>query len=724
MALSFEEAMRYHQQGRLDEAEQAYAAILQDQPNHPDALHLLGVAALQRRQPARAVELIVQAIKLRPSAAAFHSNLGESYRALGRLDESAEACRRALKLQPDYADAANNLGMALQGMEQLEAAAEALREAVRLKRDFPLAHNNLGNVLGEMADWDGAIASYREAVHLAPNWAAARSNLGQALLERSSVASLEEALVHCREAVRLTPQFAGAHNNLGNVFREMGRLDEAKSSYLRAIQLDEHVAMPYNNMARALHKEGRLDEAQTYYRKSLALEPKSARFHTNFAGLLLEREHVQQAVAECRRAIELDPKYAAAHEVLAAALQDAGCWQEAAAAFTAAIQCPGLHPTANCGLGRLHVELGRFEQAQRCFRDALCDNPREAGEYYGLATHMGKDLGEDDLAAIRGLLDDKYLSPEELASLHHALAHVFDARGQFDDAFEHMRQANSLHAASWQRRGLGYDPQEHSSCVDRIIELFTTDRISRLSGGIDSQTPVFIVGLPRSGTTLLEQILASHPRVFGAGELPLIHQALESLPGMMNRPNDDFVTCASQADSDTVRRVAENHLAQLRRHSATAARITDKMPDNYLWLGWIRILFPKARIIHCTRDCRDVAVSCLITSFRSIRWACQPEHIAGRIANYRRVMDHWRKVMGGDFLEVSYESLVADIEPVSRRMVEWIGLDWDPACLSFYQNRRPIKTASVSQVRKPIYSRSVGRWKNYAAPLAALMEQL
>jgi hypothetical protein len=236
---------------------------------------------------------------------------------------------------------------------------------------------------------------------------------------------------------------------------------------------------------------------------------------------------------------------------------------------------------------------------------------------------------------------------------------------------------------------------------------------------MDSERPVFIFGLPRSGTTLTEQILARHSQVFGAGELPLAHEDLQAVPGDFEQPEP-----LGQLDTNTARRIAQHHLDRLQELNASALRVADKMPDNYLCLGLLAALFPRAKFIHCRRDLRDVAVSCLMTQFRQISWTNDPDHIAARFHEYQRLMAHWRAVLPVAMLEVDYEETVADLEGVARRLVDWCGLEWEPACLSFHEGKRPVRTASVAQVRQPLYTRSVARWRNYEGALAALFARL
>jgi len=230
--------------------------------------------------------------------------------------------------------------------------------------------------------------------------------------------------------------------------------------------------------------------------------------------------------------------------------------------------------------------------------------------------------------------------------------------------------------------------------------------------------------MPRSGTTLTEQILASHPQVYGAGERRLATLGFSLLPrvlGVDAAPTD----CLKQLDSTLVGQFADWHLEQLRGlDGGRYDRVVDKMPDNYALLGWLVTLFPKARIIHCQRDVRDVALSCWITNFTRIRWANDLEHLATRVNNYFQIMDHWQKVLPAPVLSIGYEEMVADQEGTTRRLLDFVGLDWNPACLNFHKTERLVRTASVAQVRQPIYKQSVARWKHYETALRPFLERL
>jgi tetratricopeptide (TPR) repeat protein len=715
------EALQHHQAGRLETAVQLYQDILDATPEHADALHLLGVVSFQQKHLDRAAELIGRAIALRPDVAACYANLGEVYRARGQLDRAMGCYRTALQLQPHNPEATNNLGLALLAQGDVEAAIARFEEALGAQPDHALLHNNLGNAWRVRGDGEQALTHFRRAVQLAPELAEAHSNLGQLLLERYDV---KNALRHCKKAVALRAEFPEAHNNLGNALREAGRFEQACASYAEALRLAPALALTYNNMAQALQAEGRLREAISWYHQALEREPNSARIHTNLGSALEEREEYALALAHYRTALQFEPNYAEAHNGLGVVLHEQGNYPEALAAFRQVVQLKPGFAQGHCSLGNILEELGDLDEALQCFRETLRHDPDHAGARALLATLLRGKLPEEDLTAMRTLLDRKHLAPGRRMALHFGVAHVLDGRKSYREAAAHLQHGNSLASEIWNRQGMTYDPQAHTRFVDRLIDMFTPEFFAHVRGfGLESERPVFIVGLPRSGTTLTEQVLASHSQVHGAGELNFMRDTFEALPRVLNLkagPLDALTKLQRQA----AHHLADRHLERLADLDAHSPRIVDKMPENYIYLGLMAVLFPKARFIHCRRDLRDVAVSCWMTNFRHVRWSADLEHIAGRLRDYRRLMDHWQRVLPVPVLEVDYEATVDDLEGVARRLVDWCELEWEPACLAFHETNRPVRTASVTQVRQPIYKRSVARWKNYEPELTPLFEQL
>jgi tetratricopeptide (TPR) repeat protein len=714
------EALAHQQQGRFLEADRLYQEVLASQPNNADALHLAGVLALQLGNAALAVERIQRAIAIGGNAD-FYAHLGEAYRQFGDLERAADACRAALRMDPSHVHALNNLGVALLDQGKTNEAREMLAEAVRLSPKFAIAHSNLGNALRLLGEREAALIAFRRAIQADPACGEAHSNLGQLLLEAHQRSS---AIDHCQRAVTLQPHLAHGHNNLGNALREAGKLEEAKLSYGQGLRLDPQNALILGNMAQTLQEEGRLGDALIWYDRALRADPSSPRTYTNLASCLEELERFAEARKRYEEALARDSMWAEAHVGLGGIFRHEGDYDQAFAHYRKAIAAKPDFSPACTGLASVYAELGRFKEEEEALREAIrCDSENGAA-WALLSALLRRRLPDEDLESMRRLASSAAARTSRMLALHFALAQALDAHGQFGEAAEHAKKGNALQEERWKRRGQEYDPDENRAFIEQLCATFTPEFFEHFGRlGVDSELPIFIVGLPRSGTTLVEQILGSHSRVHAAGELTLARECFESLPticGISGTPFD----CIRHIDEKGARQAASRYLAQLSCLCSQKARITDKMPENYLYLGLVHILFPNARIIHCRRDLRDVAVSCWLTNFRSIRWASKQEHIVERIREYVRITEHWRRVLPNRMLEVQYEETVENLEVVARRILDWLDLDWEDACLRFHESPRPVRTASLIQVREPLYRGSVGRWTSYDPFLRSFFDKL
>jgi tetratricopeptide (TPR) repeat protein len=724
-------AMEMHQAGNLSSAATLYQKVLAEEQENVDALHMLGVLHHQQGDHAQAVEEIGRAVALRPSVPAIHANLAEAYRALGQFERAAGCCRMALRLWPEYPEAHCNLGLAFQDLGRHADAAASFRRALELQPDFAIAHSNLGITLRELGQVDEALTHFRRAVELDPKSPRARTNLGQMLIDRGQA---EEALPHCQEAARLQPDLAPLHHNLGNALRTVGKLIEARSEYLEAIRLDANLAQSYAHLGLTLQQESQLADALVWLKQAVDLKPDDADFWTYLAELYAEREEFAEALPCWQRVLALEPQRALAHNGIGWALQEEGRPTEAGEHYRTALRLEPDFAGAQMSLGGLHEELGELAEAEAAFREAIRLQPAFALPHARLAVLLRGKLSEADQGALEERLGDPRLGDGPRARLLFALAHVLDARGDWARGADCLRQANALTLEQSRRLKRDYAPVEHERFVDGLMQAFGSDFFARnAAAGSATRRPVFVFGLPRSGTTLIEQVLASHSRIHGAGELRLARQTFEAIPAVLGR-SEGPLPCVQHLDAAALRQLAEKHESLLPTSpgkglgkgpgKGRAERIVDKMPDNYMYLGFLAALFPGATFIHCRRDLRDVAVSCWMTDFRSIRWANDPEHIASRFKQYRRLMEHWQSVLPVPIHEVDYAEAVADLEAVARRLLAACGLDWEPACLDFHRTRRPIRTASVAQVRQPIYKQSLARWKNYERELDSIISLL
>ena len=714
-------ALEFHRSGQPDEAAALYQSILTSEPENTEALHWFGVLHQQAGDPASAVRLIGRAVELKPDSYLYHGNLAEAYRAVGDHERAVESCRSALRLWPDYAEALCCLGTTLTEMKRLAEAVESLRRAVAARPTYVVAINNLGIALRELGQGTDALAQFRRAVELEPGFAPARTNLGQALLNQNEP---DEALVHSQEAVRLDPSSAEMHDNLGNVLRALERLDDAWGEHWAALQLAPDLAPANAHIGLILQRRGHLDEALTWLKKAVALKPDDLAIWQWLAALYDERDEPNESIPCWRRVLELEPQRVSAQLALGRALQDEGRLDEARACYQTALDLEPDLPAAHLDMGGLHELLGAMDQAEASYRTAIRNQPGLPIPHARLATLLRGKLSASDLIALEDRLAEPSLGEAPRTRLLFATAHVLDARGDYARAADCLAQANAI-AQRLSKERLDYQPLQHEQFIDGLLRAFNPGLFSRLAGvGLETARPVFVFGLPRSGTTLIEQVLASHSRVHGAGELRLARRSFDAVPGALGR-TDSPVDCVGALDAVSVHSIASLHLDRLAEiDSGRSLRIIDKMPDNYLYLGLLAILFPKATYIHCRRDLRDVAVSCWMTDFSTIRWANDVGHIASRFRQYRRVMDHWSTVLPLPIHQVDYEETVHNLEGVARRLVSACGLEWEPACLEFHRTERPVKTASVTQVRQPVYQRSVARWKNYEPALTELFAAL
>jgi tetratricopeptide (TPR) repeat protein len=682
-------AVEAHRAGRLVEATQLYKAILAEEPTNTAAWQLLGVVNHQQCRYVEAVACFSQAIAREPQTAAFHVGLAEAQRALGQFERSEASCRAAIGLQADHCDAICTLGLALRGLGRI----------------------------------DEALVQLQQVVTLDPNFVRGHISLGRLLLEISRPA---EALPHLQWAVQASPRVAELHRNLANALHGLGRLSEARAAYLSAIALDPQLGPAQANLALLLEQEGQLDEALRRLTVALELEPGNAVYLQQLAKLHERRQDPLEA-AKCWDALAtIPPRSARGHVVVGQALEKQRRGDEAVEHYRQALKLQPDLAEAYDRLGNLYQDLGEKEEAERAIRASQRLRPQASGPYGALALLLGAKLPSVDFEALVAHADNSQLDDESRAHLLFALAHVLDAREEYAQAADHSRRANALtFDYPLRRTRREHAVAQHVRFVDGVLHAFDAEFYSRVRGaGLTTMRPVFVFGLPRSGTSLVEQILASHPDVYGAGELFLGPQTFEAIPTVV-RSAGSPLDCVNKLDAGSISRLAARHLDGLHVFDGGRnARIVDKSPQNYQLIGLLATLFPRATFIHCRRDLRDVALSCWLTEFNLVDWAQDVEHIASRFEQHLRMMHHWRSVLPIVMHEVRYEQTVADLEGVARGLVAACRLEWNPACLDFHLSRRAVRTASAMQVRQPIYSRSVGRWKHYEPYLSDLFAHL
>lgn len=686
VAQVFALAEQYRQAGNNAAAADLCQQVLRSNPRDAEALHLLGIVMHQAGEAAKAIDYIKQAIAVAGGNALFYCNLGEICRLSGRIEEAITAGQTALALQPHYAAAANNLGIAYYDREDYERAAECYRRAIQQDPDFSDAYSNLGNALRAQKKPDEAIAAYTRAIELRPG-------------------------------------FADAYSNLGTGLRDAKRSADAETAYRKALTFKPHSSTILNDLALAVMDQKRHQDAIAILRRSLDFDPKNPRSYVYLGTALNEEERSDEAIAAADHALSLEPDNAEALNLKGRALLDQNRPEPAMTLFRRVTELKPDSADAYNNIGNALKELGRPEEATQACHRALEIDPKSVGAFLNLADIKSfKSVGDPDLNAMEALAKDMgALKEDEQMVLHFALSKAYADLKRHGEAFHHMREGNTR-----KRKEIEYDEAATLGIFDRVRAIFTPELVRAKTGlGHPTELPIFVLGMPRSGSTLVEQILASHPQVCGAGELKDFDTVVKAVHGPDGTvlPYPEFV---SVFQAEHFQGMARQYLDRLAKYSTAASRITNKMPSSFFYVGLIHLAMPKARIVHTMRNPVDTCVSCYSKLFAGLQSFTYDLGELGRYyRKYEELMAHWRTVLPADsMLEIQYEEVVEDLETQARRIVAYCGLEWDDACLDFHKVQRPVKTASALQVRRPIYKSSVGRWEVYRDGLAPLLKEL
>ena len=661
--------------GRLPEAEKRSRVLLDRHPDEGMLWKILSVTLA--RQGKDALQAMRRTASLMPDDVEAQCNLGAAMHDQGQWAEALQALQQVLRLEPGNLEALVDAADALRALGRTAEAIPMYQRALLLNPQQAEVRNNLGNAYVEIDQHEDAVECYRRALESRSNDARILCNLGTSLVV---LGRHEDAVVHLRRAMDADPGLVDALDGLGHALRDLGERREAAVIYGRAVTLAPGRAVSHYNLGNALYELRQVDEAAASYRRALALQPDYAAGHLSLAIALRQLRRPEDAAISCRDALAIDPRYVEGLSLL----------------------------------GELQADRGRFEEAETLFQQAIELRPTFCSAYASIAAH--RKMTSDDTAWLRRVetLLAKRLPVADEISLRYALGKYFDDVTQYDSAFSQYQQANNLAI----RRGAHYDGPKFSQLVGRIIRDFNAAAIRRWQADApSSELPVFIIGMPRSGTSLVEQILASHPDVFGVGELPYwqaVHRSFEA---------------AQETSGDIpelMTNVAHDYLNRLATQAVGARRVVDKMPANFLYAGLIHAALPHARIIHMQRHPLDNCLSIYFQNFFNIGpYANELGHLAHYYEQYRHITAHWRALLPATtLLEVPYESLVEDLEHWSRRMVDFIGLPWDPRCLDFHQTDRVVVTASKWQVRQKISKASSGRWRHYESHIGPLRRLL
>lgn len=535
--------------------------------------------------------------------------------------------------------------------------------------------------------------------------------------QHKAAGRLPEAESILRQIVAAAPGFHPAWHTLGLLAYEVGKLPLAVELIARAISFAPDAALYHRNIGEMCRRLGRLDEAVAAGRRATELAPDDLDAHYNLGLALTDKAEWEPAICAYRRALKLNSAHGLSWNNLGAALEKSGDMQAAEAAYARAVELNPAHHEAQNNLGAVYSEQGRLEEAIRCFEESIKANPDFTEPHFNLSAL--KTYREDDphLQYLeRNLAGTAGMPVNARIRYWFALGKAREDVGRYDEAFAAYDAGNRL-----QHELLPCDEARADEMLKNVTAVFSREFFDarKASPGSDA-APIFIVGMPRSGTTLLEQILSSHPAVHGAGELMDLNQVIMEAAG----PGRRFPDFARDLGGDDFRRMGAAYAERVWKLSPGALHITDKMPANFFYIGMIRRMLPNAKIIHAMRDPMDSCFSNYARLFSdTMEFAYDLGTLGRYYARYIKLMQHWRDVLPQDaILDLRYEDMVADTEGQARRILDYAGLPWNGDCLDFHRNKRHVKTASVAQVRKPIYKTSVARWQRFEKHLQPLLD--
>jgi tetratricopeptide (TPR) repeat protein len=533
---------------------------------------------------------------------------------------------------------------------------------------------------------DEAIAWLTQAVALQPDLAAARANLGLLLVALRRHADAEP---HLSAAVALMPADAALRNALGVAQEALQRYAEAEATYRSALAVEPGLAEAHANLGNCLRRLGRLFEAEAHLARAIELTRDDAVAHFNLGVLLQDREEFDRAIAEYHQALVHRPDFIEALNNLGSCLRAQGFVDEARVVFERILE---LRPTQV----EAHCNLAQYK------------------------TYQAGDPQIDQFLSQRHRLES--LPHDGQVRYWFTLGKMMEDIGRHDDSFAAYAEGNRA-----KRERTPWDEGAHLDLQRRIITTFSGERLARRAIPATAQgpTPIFILGMPRSGTSLLEQVLATLPGVHGAGEITWLPDTLQAVGRDSGQGAFQFPETLETWSGEALRELGDRYVERIRELAPESTHVVDKLPDNFMHIGLIHLMFPGARIVHSMRDPMDSCFSCFSRLFigNNLAYTYDLGAVARYWVSYHELMRHWHAVLPpGRILDVSYESMVSDFENQARRLVEYLGLPWDDRCLGFHNNRRVVRTASMAQVRRPIYRTSVARWKAYEAHLGALFD--
>jgi tetratricopeptide (TPR) repeat protein len=579
----------------------------------------------------------------------------------------------------------------------------------------------MGQAVGlqQRGDFSAAEGVYLELLRQMPNQADALHYLG---LLKHQTGKSAEGIALMKKSVEAGVPNAGYMHNIGNALMQQGQLAEAIVYFRNAIELSPSYTEALNNLGETYTRLKMPFKACQYFRKAYQIEPSIPEIGLNFVRSLYNTGELSEAIEICKRCLQTAPDDIEFTYLMVSCLWDSAKTEDALQHLRTAISRNPLSAILQHAMGTFMAELGKFDEARQFFDNALIRDPLYYQAYLAQSAIHTSTSNDPMVPLLEGKLRTTKTQETPLGdiALHFSLGKLLQDQEQYDRAFTHYKEGNKI-----MRRLITYSSSASKDYVDGLIKYLGTDFLNKFNScGIETETPIFILGMSRSGTSLIEQVLSAHPQVTAGGELPYLPQSmLQQVESMIPGTQGEKIAALSH---EQLCSIGHRYLDKITTYYPNAPRVTDKLPGNFMLVGLIKTLFPHAHIIHCERDPLDTCLSCYTTFFQmGHEFTYDLVELGEYYQLYRKMMHHWAMMINPDsFLTVKYEDFVTDIETGTRRILDFCGMEWSSACLEFNRSGRNVKTASFYQVRQPVHSRSIGRWKNYADHLEPLQKVL
>ena len=708
-------------QGRLTDARKAYTQALKLKPDLYSARFELGLTYVQEKKHTQAIPFFQDVLKKKPEHVQAAFQLGECLQILKHHPEAIKAYKMAIAANPQPGPSWRNLALSLQETGKLKAAVSAYQEALKsLPEDARIWHN-LGNIHRRRGHMGKAIKAYQEALALNPELPELYYNLG-AVLEH--IGRLDDARIAFERYLKLAPKDAETPKvlcHLGRVLRLQEKRPGALKCYEMALKMNPRMPQAFNEVGLLFLELNQADKALMCFEQSLKLKP-------DLEDAALRRAYSAQVLGDLdaaedyyKHAVEMNPNNLMAHLGVAGVDKERGDFEAAEDHFDKILQRSPEHLEALAGKAAVLEKQRRFDEAYALMQPIVEKGIKNASlaNYYALVCQRLKKYDQAIDYLLLVLEDEAKIHFKLRCPLYFRLGEMYDKRKEADQAFAYFIKGNEL-------KSHNFDMKIYQKETDLAIACFTPEFMATLPrADHGSRKPIFIFGMPRSGTTLTEQIVCSHPEVHGAGELRFMGKIKQDLRQQMGDTLESWQAYYRSLTVADLNLMARDYLEQIEALAPEGTLyITDKMPGNFQSLPLMTLLFPEATFIHCQRHLLDTCLSCFSKDFNHLEFTNDLESLGTYAQQYQRQMKHYLEAVSVPVLGVQYEATVADQEAASRRLIAHCGLDWDERCLDFYKTERHVKTASYDQVRNPIYTSSVARYKPYETYLQPIMDKI